>query len=356
VHPDQRASVEERVRRRVEQALGLDVTSLEPIDEGLGLRSFYRVRTSGEPESLVARVEAGEDAASRPVGVAPEPGLEPLRTFLAEHGVPVPRRFGGDGETDLLEDLGSCSLRKAVEASDPAQRLALYDEACDLVPRIQRAGLDRRSPLPAFDRRLDRTLFAYKADLFVEWSLPTALGRAPRASEREVVHDAFEAVAELAAAAPQRLAHRDLQSSNLYCRADRRPGQQLALIDFQGAFLAPPEYDLVCLLRDSYLELSAAEIARLLARVRPQLPDRPEPAVFRRRFDALTLTRKGKDHARFLSAAATRGATALLQFVPATVRSLKSASAACAPQAKRFERFDALVQLLPERVEAPCVH
>ena len=72
------------------------------------------------------------------------------------------------------------------------------------------------------------------------------------------------------------------------------------MIDFQGAFLAPPEYDLVCLLRDSYVELPEAEVAHLLHRVRARLPDRPEAAVFQHRFDALTLTRKGKDHARFL--------------------------------------------------------
>jgi aminoglycoside/choline kinase family phosphotransferase len=358
VHPDSRPIVdpiaEEGVRRSVEEALGVEVKSLDPIGAGLGLRSFYRVHTTGVPESLVVRVDAAEDPASRPAGIPPEPALEPLRTFLAEHGVPVPLRFGGDGDTDLLEDLGSCSLQRAAAERPPAERLALYEEACDLVVRIQRAGLDRGSPLPAFERHLDRTLFAYKADLFAEWSLPGALGRAPRASEREVVHEAFEAVAELAEAAPQRLAHRDFQSSNLYLRPERRPGQRLAMIDFQGAFLAPPEYDLVCLLRDSYVELADDEVAALLARVRPRLPDQPEPARFLERFAALTLTRKGKDHARLLSASATRGARTLLTHVPATVRYLKAAASECAPKSERFARFDDLVQRLPEHPEPSC--
>jgi aminoglycoside/choline kinase family phosphotransferase len=344
--------LEERVRRSVEEALGVEVKSLAPIHDGLGLRAFYRVQTAGVPESLVVRVDAPEDAAARPAGVAPEPGLEPLRTFLAEHGLPVPLRFGGDAATDLLEDLGTVSLQRAVADADRAERLALYEEACDLVVRIQRAGLDRGSPLPAFERRLDRPLFAYKAELFCEWSLPAALGRAARDAERAVVHEAFEAVAELAEAAPQRLAHRDLQSSNLYVRPDRRPGQGLAMIDFQGAFMAPPEYDLVCLLRDSYVELADDEVAALLRRVRPRLPDRPDPATFQERFAALTLTRKGKDHARFRSAAATRGARDLLAWVPATVRYLKAASAWCAPRSPRFARLDEIVQALPEH-EAP---
>jgi hypothetical protein len=346
--------VEDRIRRSVEEALGLEVKSLEPIHDGLGLRSFFRVHTRGEPETLVVRLDAPEDPASRPAGVPPEPALEPLRTFLAEHGLPVPLRFGGDAGTDLLEDLGSRSLARAVAEAGPDERRSLYEEACDLVARLQRAGLDRSSPLPAFDRHLDATLFAYKAGLFAEWSLPAALGRPARDDERRVVADAFAAVAALCEAAPQRLAHRDFQSSNLYVRADRRPGQRLAMIDFQGAFLAPPEYDLVCLLRDSYVELPEDEVRDLLRRVAPRLPDRPDAGQLEARFDALTLTRKGKDHARFLSAAARRGDAALLDHVPPTVRYLKAASARCAERSERFAPLDELVQRLPEKGEAPC--
>jgi aminoglycoside/choline kinase family phosphotransferase len=86
-----------------------------------------------------------------------------------------------------------------------------------------------------------------------------------------------------------------------------RPDGVLGLIDLQGAFLAPPEYDFVCLLRDSYLELPEAFVDSELARVRPALPAAPDAASFRARFELLTLTRKGKDHARFLYAAQERG-------------------------------------------------
>ena len=53
------------------------------------------------------------------------------------------------------------------------------------------------------------------------------------------------------------------------------------LLDLQGAWLAPPEYDLVCLLRDSYVELPEPEIAQHLAAIRPALPDAPAPEEFR---------------------------------------------------------------------------
>ncbi len=300
--------LEGEIREIVRQRLGREVRSLEPVAQGLGRRRFFRVRLRhGDPSTLVARVEAAEDGSGRPLGSPPEPPLEPLRTFLAERGVPVPLRFGGDPAAgiDLLEDVGERSLQREVCQAGVGARRALYEEACDLVVRIQRAG-EHRALLPAFTRKLDRTLIAYKADRFAEWSLRTALGRAPSAGEREAVHEAFEVVADEVESAPKRLAHRDFQSSNLFVRSRRRAGRRLVMIDFQGAFMAPPEYDLVCLLRDSYVELAPEEVEHQLQRIRLRLPDRPTTDDFQRRFHLLTLSRKGKDHSLFLSAAMVR--------------------------------------------------
>ena len=122
------------------------------------------------------------------------------------------------------------------------------------------------------------------------------------------------------------------------------------MIDLQGAFLAPPEYDLVCLLRDSYMELQEDEVANQLARIRPVLPDAPESESFARRFDLLTLTRKAKDHALFLSAAHTRGMNHYLKFVPATVRALRGAALRRAGESPRLAR---LAELVGELSESP---
>jgi aminoglycoside/choline kinase family phosphotransferase len=120
------------------------------------------------------------------------------------------------------------------------------------------------------------------------------------------------------------------------------------LIDLQGAFLAPPEYDLVCLLRDSYVELPGAEIAHQLARVRPRLPDAPSPEELGRRFDLLTLARKGKDLARFLYAERARGDARYLRFAPATVRHLRAAAAAAAARDATLATLAEIVAALPE--------
>jgi aminoglycoside/choline kinase family phosphotransferase len=347
--PGPDAELEARLRALVRAALGSEVTSLEPIAGQIGLRRFLRVRLAprrGGPSSLVARIEAPEDPASRPEGIPPEPPLEPVRRLLETHGLPVPARLGGDSASgiELLEDAGARSLAAAVEGAPAATRRALYREVCALVPRMQRI-----TPVPgvaAFERRLGAEQIAYKATRFIEWSLPER-GRPATPGEAEAVRAAFAVISDAVARAPMRLAHRDLQSSNVHVHQDRG----LMLLDLQGAWLAPPEYDLVCLLRDSYVELPEPEIEQHLVRVQPELPDAPAPQEFRRRFDLLTLSRKGKDHALFHFVARTRGDSRYLRFAPATVRHLRSASARAAA---RDARLAPLAELIGELPEEPC--
>jgi aminoglycoside/choline kinase family phosphotransferase len=309
------------------ERVGSGVLGAEPLAGGLGLRRFLRLRLAGPPHRAVLRIDAPEDPAGRPGGTAPEPALEPLRSFLEEAGLPVPRSHGHDParRLDLLEDCGDETLEDALAKADPAERRVLLGAACDLVPRLQ-ALRDSSGRVPAFGRRLGPELFAYKADLFARESLPLALGREPRGDERRAVSEAFAWIAGRCARAPARLAHRDFQSQNLLVR--RGPGRpaSLVMIDLQGALLAPPEYDLVCLLRDSYLDLPEEEAAAWRERTRPLLPDAPDPETFELRFALLTLTRKAKDHARFLYAARARGDERWLRFLPATVRALRGAA------------------------------
>ena len=345
---DASSALESRVRAAC-RAAGLEPLRVEWLPAALSLRRFARIHTASGA-TAVARVEAPEDPAGRPAGVAPEPPHEPIRALLESNGLPVPRRLGGDPDAgiDLLEDVGRLSLQSAARELAPRARVALHREACELVPRVQAIG-----PVPgvaAFARALDAELFAYKADLVARYGL-AARGRDTTAAEAAVVRETFAWIAGQVAAAPQRLAHRDFQSSNLYVREGAPPGARLRMIDLQGAFLAPPEYDLVCLLRDSYVELPEAEIAAHCEAVRPGLPDAPDAESFARRFDLLTLARKGKDHARFLYAARERGDPRFLAHIPATVRHLRRAALRAAARDGRARELAALFGELPE---SPC--
>ncbi len=342
------AEVETEAKRIAERArvwLREAIVEVAPLSAALGLRRFYRVRAvSGR--TAIARVETSEDPAGRPPGLPPEPALEPIRALFERAELPVPKCHGREPGLELLEDFGDESLYVRSQHADARALHALVARALDLVPRIQRVT-DDGTGIVAFERKLDAPYFAYKADLFARYSLADALGRAPRASEDTALREAFAWIGSECARAPLRLAHRDFQSQNLLLRAN----DALGLIDLQGAFLAPPEYDLVCLLRDSYLELPESFVAAELARVRPALPDTPDAASFAARFDLLTLTRKGKDHARFLYAAQERGDARFLAFAPRTARMLGRAAARAAVLDPRIAR---VAELLARWREVAC--
>lgn len=331
------------VQRRVEAALGggVEATKIEAIPAGLDVRCFYRVHLRGEgaPARLVARID-------------PKPGpssdLESIRALLARHALPVPARLGSGPGIELLEDLGDQSLQK-LAGETAAERLdELYAEACALVPRLQ--------SIPANPgRALDPALIASKAKKWIDWTLPLALGREPRESERAAVHRGFAFVADLCAGAPQRLAHRDFKAANLILRpATSERAAELCMIDLQDAFLAPPEYDLVCLLRDSQVPLPEAAVESHLDRIRPALPDAPDKGEFLRRFDLITLVRVAKDISHFLHAASVRDDRRYLLSVPSGLAHLRGAAERAARRDSEIAPLAETLLGLPRTIDVPA--
>ena len=79
------------------------------------------------------------------------------------------------------------------------------------------------------------------------------------------------------------------------------------MIDLQGAFLAPPEYDLVCLLYDLQTDIEEPMARELFEAILPELPDAPSVEEAGERFDALAIARVCKDVAHVVHAARARG-------------------------------------------------
>lgn len=343
-------TTEEQITTLAQDSLGLVVSSIDPIEAGLGQRRFFRVHFNpedGHPDTAVARVEAEEDPALRPPGIPPEPPLAPVLRLFEDAGIPVPTCYAQAGDVMLLEDVGDTSLEQAASGLAGGVVQALYQEACSYLPRLQRIA--PVAGAPSFGRRLDDALFAYKAEQVIEWVLPWGErnARMATAAEADAVRSAFDFVARVAADAPQRLSHRDYKAANLHLRPGAA-GSRLVLIDLQGALLAPPEYDLVCLLRDSHVELDEAFVQSLLNETRPELPNAPDAETFARRFTLLTLTRNGKDLARYLYAARTRGDTRYLALLPRAVRTLREAADRAAGWDPCLARLAEIFATLPE--------
>ena len=320
---------EARVREAVRRATGRDA-SREPVRRLAGhasLRSYWRV--GAPPGSLVVMV--------LPHGARPEevtkggaPAVDTfvdVQRYLAGIGVRVPaiHAFYEQEGLMVLEDLGDEMLETRLLAG--AAKEPLYERAIDQLARLRARAEARPGGCIAFTRAFDRDLYRWELDHFVEWGLEAWKGARLSPAEKEVVDRSFDAIAAALDAEPKGFTHRDYQSRNLMIL----PTGEQAVIDFQDALLAPRQYDLVALLRDSYVELEApfreAMLRRYLDRLRAEGGPALDPGPFREVFDLLTVQRKLKDAGRFVFIDRVKKNPGFLVSIPASLRYVREALA-----------------------------
>jgi len=218
-------------------------------------RVFYRV--ASQKESLILIWS--------PPGDETFPNESDSYVYMGRHllqkGVPVPAIYGyyrSEGLT-LVEDLGSVHLQDAV-ASGAERLTGLYGQAVDLLLRMQVRATEDLETRHCFDTSVYNQQFIIARELeYFRWSfLVGALGLE---IDSNYVERDFALLASQAGEGDGQLffLHRDFQSRNLMLKGDL-----LYLIDFQGARLGPPQYDLAALLLDPYVQLPEAIQQELL--------------------------------------------------------------------------------------------
>jgi N-acetylmuramate 1-kinase len=114
---------------------------------------------------------------------------------------------------------------------------------------------------------------------------------------------------------------------------------ELVVIDFQDALLGLRQYDLVALLRDSYVELPPDFVEAMLdvylEALAAETGEQVEPKAFKQLFHLLTVQRKLKDAGRFEYINRVKGNPGFLVSIPASLRYVRAA----------FERLPELSEL-----------
>jgi aminoglycoside/choline kinase family phosphotransferase len=104
---------------------------------------------------------------------------------------------------------------------------------------------------------------------------------------------------------------------------------ELIVIDFQDALQGPRQYDLVALLRDSYVELDPAFVDHMLDKYiiafEKAAHEKIDVDAFKDFFHLLTVQRKLKDAGRFEFINRVKGNPGFLVSIPASLRYVKSA-------------------------------
>jgi len=323
--------VEAALRDQVKKAAGQKASegAIVRLKGDASNRSYYRI---GQPPLSHILMVMPPDAASKSEEVSK--GAEPrelpflnVQRYLKQLGVRVPEivRYDAQAGVMILEDLGDLTLERALQQG--ADREALYSEAVDLLARLRAAAERREDPsCLAFGRAFDEDLYDWELHHFREWGMEIWSGRKASAEDHAQLNRIFRRLSSQLAAEPRGFTHRDYQSRNLMLK-----GGQLVMIDFQDALLGPRQYDLVSLLRDSYVELDWPFVDRMVDRYidafdresGEKMASRP----FKKFFDLLTVQRKLKDAARFEYIHRVKGNPNFLVSIPASLRYVASALA-----------------------------
>lgn len=297
-------------------------------------RRYYRVIAPDSPAFVLSLHAKAFDIDTLPfVNVA---------RLLEQMPVPIPKVLGHAGDLGVLalEDLGDMTLQAHLGAASPSEHAALYRQAVALIDTLQRRGAELEAPefIP-FRIAFDVEKLAWEMDFFSKHFLEAYRGVTIAPSAGEALQEELNGVVEELAAEPRVLCHRDYHSRNLMWHREA-----LYIIDFQDARMGPTTYDLVSLLRDSYVDLPEQTVDELIAYFLA-LKGTPQcERTFRDRFDLMALQRNLKALGTFGYQTTARRNPVYIQYIPRTLRYVRD-------NLDAHPRFGRLQELLAAHVE-----
>ncbi len=249
-----------------------------------------------------------------------------IARYLGEKGVPVPEILVDESRRGflLLEDLGDETLETRLQGCDAGERRRWYEEAVEILLRMQGVGPPGSTP-PCYALRyaFDEETFLGELRFFREHALEGLAAEPLSPSCRREMDEQFRRLCRCVADLPRVFTHRDYHARNLMVRP-----VGLAVLDFQDARLGPVTYDLASLLRDSYVALEERErtdlVAYYVAGAREAGMNLPESGDFERALHLTALQRNLKAIGTFAYQSVIKGVGRYLRYIPNTLDSVRA--------------------------------
>jgi len=332
------------VRARIEQFLGetglaARGAKVVPLTGDASDRRYFRVLLRHEPSQVIA-VHPG------PIEFDTLPFVNVSR-LLSAMPVPVPRILAHNDELGIMsqqqQDLGDVTLQAHLGAATAGEHAALYRQAVSFIETLQRRGRDLESPdYVPYRIAFDVEKLTWELQFFVKHFLDAYRGASLSPAELEALSAEFAAIVEELAAELRVLCHRDYHSRNLMLHENN-----LYIIDFQDARLGPDTYDLVSLLRDSYVDFTEPQVEELVAfflALRGAWGSAADPHEFRRRFDVMAVQRNIKALGTFGFQTTSRGNPVYIQYIPRALNYVRA-------NLVKYPRFGRLREILARHLE-----
>jgi len=182
--------------------------------------------------------------------------------FFRGYSIPVPELIdiAHDKKTALFEDFGDLSLYSWLKCPrDRGMIEKMYKKVIDILILIHTEVTEHVSERPLLRKRIfDYEHLRWETGYFVERFVSGI--RNIKIANELLLNDDFHRLAEKVDSFHKTAIHRDFQSHNIMVTKGESPG----IIDYQGARIGPPAYDVVSLLWDPYFRLDDDMRERLL--------------------------------------------------------------------------------------------
>lgn len=197
-----------------------------------------------------------------------------ISTALNERGFSAPDIFAHDLNNGLLliEDFGDAVFGSEVKRG--RDQANLWQRATDTLIAL-RSSPPTQMPLP--DRtnyhlpKIDRHVLNIETQLLLDWYWPSVFGKSAHSDIQDQFTRAWSPLFDAVLDAPSGWLLRDFHSPNLIALDDRQPPRDVGIIDFQDAMIGPHAYDLVSLLQDARVDVSADLEINLIKRYLEQV-------------------------------------------------------------------------------------
>lgn len=229
--------------------------------------------------------------------------------FLKKEGINVPeiKEVNFERGEIFFEDLGDVSLYTWLKARRrPEKILEIYKKVLEEMLKLHTLRLENSLNFRIFDFEHFRWETRYFQERFMEYFC----GIKPH---RELATE-FDKLAKICSLFPKNLIHRDFQSQNIILK-----GEKPYLIDFQGARIGPPGYDLSSLLWDPYSNLDEElrrELIHYYVTRRKEIEPHFEEKVFLESLKFLRVQRHLQALGAYVNLSCFKGKRHFLKFIP----------------------------------------
>ena len=243
--------------------------------------------------------------------------------FFLKYSIPVPELIESDRMMAIFEDLGDISLYSWLKCPREKKQIEkIYKKVIDILILIHTTATEYVSECPLLQNRVfDYEHFRWETGYFIERfvkGIKNIKIKNPSALNKE-----FDRLALKAVSFPKTIIHRDFQSQNIMITK----GQTPRLIDYQGARIGPPAYDVVSILWDPYHHLEDNMRENLLNYYIAEMIQSGRDKFNENTFRESLLTCRLQRHMQALGAygflSAVKGKKYFLKYVPGGLRLLK---------------------------------